>query len=506
MLVWLWNRVGSIWVFVQSIRFRLTMWSTAILTVILLVFSFFVYYRQANDLQYESHNQLQIKSQQLVLLYQASGLFDPDRKRFQAPELMIKGSGLISGKEELALIASNGQTLQAVGGIQENTTTRLIQYWAQANRADVPLDILASQDLVSDSNQGNNYLYLITPLFAEGHPVGLIILGRPVDAEGQLPKLMATLIIGSLLTLLVSLVGGYWLAAQAMAPVRTITRTARGISETGLHKRLNLGAKDELGELADTFDAMLDRLQVAFDRQRRFTADASHELRTPLTIVGLEADQALSHRRSFEEYERAFKVIRSENEFMSRLVNDLLTLARMDAGQTILKQAPLDLSDVALDVIERLSAMACREGIELHAGEFPEVKVDGDYQYLNQMLSNLVQNAIKYAGGQGHHVQIETGRGVSEGVPYGWVRVEDDGYGIPTSHLPHLFNRFYRVDEARTRQQDETAEFDQEKVPDGSGLGLAIVQWIAEAHGGQANVQSELGKGTVFEIRLPLIK
>jgi signal transduction histidine kinase len=357
---------------------------------------------------------------------------------------------------------------------------------------------------LGNSNQKGSFLYLLTPLFAERRPVGLIILGRPVDADGQLPKLIPTLIFGSLLTLLISLAGGYWVAGRAMAPVRTITRTARGISESGLHKRLNLKTQDELGELADTFDAMLDRLQAAFDRQRRFTADASHELRTPLTIVGLEADQALSHRRSYDEYERAFKVIRSENDFMSRLVNDLLTLARMDAGQAVLKPSPLDLSDVALDVVERLSNMARRDGIELHAGDFPEVRVEGDYQYLSQMVSNLVQNAIKYAGGSGHHVQIETGNSVSDGKSYGWVRVEDDGPGIPAEHLPNLFNRFYRVDQARTRRQDESPESDQEKAPDGSGLGLAIVQWIAQAHGGQVNVQSELGKGTTFEIRLPL--
>jgi len=491
--------------FVQSIRFRLTMWSTAILAVILVAFCFFIYYRQSNDLKFEARNQLQVKSEQLMVMYQVSGLFDPDRSHFQAPDLVIRGSGLISGNEELALIDSTGKALQTAGGIRSDAITQLVQYWVQSNRNNLPMDVLSQKDFLNDGSPSDSYLYVITPLFAESHPVGLIILGRLVDADGQLPKLAMTLIIGSLLTLLVSLAGGYWLAAQAMSPVRMITRTARGISETGLHKRLNLDTRDELGELANTFDAMLDRLQAAFDRQRRFTADASHELRTPLTIIGLESDQALSHRRSAEEYERAFKVIRSENEFMSRLVNDLLTLARMDAGQAIIKKSPLDLSDVALDVIERMSSVAGREGIELHAGDFPEVKVEGDYQYLSQMLSNLVQNAIKYAGGQGHHVQIETGKGNLSGVVYAWVRVEDDGPGIPAQHLPHLFNRFYRVDEARTRQQDDSPDADAEKVPDGSGLGLAIVQWIAEAHDGRVSVESEPGRGTAFEIRLPLI-
>jgi signal transduction histidine kinase len=291
-----------------------------------------------------------------------------------------------------------------------------------------------------------------------------------------------------------------------MAPVHTITRTARSISETDLNQRLNLGTQDELGELADTFDAMLERLQAAFDRQRQFTADASHELRTPLTIVSLEADQALARRRSIEEYERALAVIKSENKFMSRLVNDLLTLARMDAGQTQMKFEPLDLSDLALDVIDRLNSIASRAGVELHVGDFPAVEVNGDAQYLTQLITTLVENAIKYAGGRGHHVRVETGQKLIAGQPYGWVQVEDDGPGISAEHLPHLFDRFYRVDQARTRQQDDLPEADQEKDLEGSGLGLSIVQWVAQAHGGQVMVYSEVGKGSTFELQLPCLK
>jgi two-component system OmpR family sensor kinase len=256
--------------------------------------------------------------------------------------------------------------------------------------------------------------------------------------------------------------------------------------------------------LADTFDAMLGRLQAAFDRQRQFTADASHELRTPLTIVGLEADQALSRHRSSEDYERAFKVIKSENEFMAHLVNDLLTLARMDAGQTTLRMETIDLSDIALDVVERLSSLAKRSDVTIDLGELPEVSIQGDHQHLSQMLTNLVENAIKYAGGRGHQVHIETGSHSNGAGAYGWVRVEDDGPGIPAEHLPHLFDRFYRVDKSRTRQQDETLEADQGKAPEGSGLGLSIVQWVAQAHGGMVNVRSELGKGSCFEVELPL--
>ena len=138
----------------------------------------------------------------------------------------------------------------------------------------------------AENGQSKRYIFLITPMAVDQRVTGLVILGRPVDPDGQLTRLALTLLFGSLVTLAIALAGGYWLASRAMAPVRTITRAARVISESGLHRRLRLGRTDELGELADTFDEMLDRLETAFNRQRQFTADASHELRTPLRSSG----------------------------------------------------------------------------------------------------------------------------------------------------------------------------------------------------------------------------
>jgi signal transduction histidine kinase len=250
----------------------------------------------------------------------------------------------------------------------------------------------------------------------------------------------------------------------------------------------------------------LARLQSAFDRQRQFTADASHELRTPLTIVDLEADRALSKRRSPEEYERAMTVIKSENEYMSRLVNELLTLARMDAGQTMIKSEELDLSDLALEVVERLHPLAKRRGVELLTGDLPELLVNGDRQFLIQMLSNLVENGIKYSEGPNQCVQVETGFSKNESASVAWVKVIDNGPGIPAEDLPLIFDRFYRVDKVRSRNgegpQNPAAEDDR---PVGSGLGLSIVQWIVRAHAGQVKVESELGKGTSFTVELPLL-
>jgi len=298
--------------------------------------------------------------------------------------------------------------------------------------------------------------------------------------------------------------GGFWLADQAIQPVKQITQTARSISETDLSLRLNLNRKDELGELADTFDAMLARLQAAFERQRQFTADASHELRTPLTIIDLETSRALSARRSAQEYEHALKVIQSENQFMIRLVNNLLTLARMDAGQVALQNQRLDLSDVTLEVVERLAPLAAKEQVKLTVGELPELPILGDRQYLAQMLTNLVENAIKYTTGEEKRVWVETGCSDAAQGKFAWVRVTDNGPGIPEEHLPHLFDRFYQVDRARTRQSYD-AESQDEQTPSGTGLGLSIAQWIAKAHRGIIRVQSRVGEGSTFEVSLPLV-
>ena len=328
--------------FFKSIRFRLTLWSTAILVVILLVFSIFVYYRQAQYLQVDMRVQLLDQAQRLAPLYHLTGQAGTGPVSSQLPDFTTLNSGMFSSSEALAVIGANGSTIQKVGGISDNLIHQLIQAWQTSGQFPGAVTYVSSSGGLPGLNLENQTLYLVSPITDDRRQIGLIILSSPIDPRGQLNTLLATLVLASLGTLAIALLGGYWLAARAMSPVHTITRTARSISETDLHQRLNLGTQDELGELADTFDAMLDRLQAAFDRQRQFTADASHELRTPLTIVSLEADQALSRRRSGEEYERSLAVIKSENKFMSHLVNDLLTLARMDAGQTQMKFEPLD--------------------------------------------------------------------------------------------------------------------------------------------------------------------
>ncbi|HSB66916.1 MAG TPA: ATP-binding protein, partial [Anaerolineales bacterium] len=316
--------------------------------------------------------------------------------------------------------------------------------------------------------------------------------------------LLISLILGNLITLAIAITGGFWLADRAMRPVHTITQAARQISETDLHKRLNLKGRDELSELGNTFDGMLGRLQAAFERQRQFTADASHELRTPLTIIDLESNRGLSTRRSADEYERILGTIQFENRFMIRLVNNLLSLARMDAGQVKLKYESLDLSDLTSEVIERMQPLARAQGVELLVGDLPETILQGDRATLAQMLTNLVENAIKYSASVTRPcVDISVGKLEQAGKPLAWVKVSDNGIGISPEHLSHIFDRFYQVEQSRNRAASADGDGSGQESS-GTGLGLAIAQWIAQAHQGEIHVESLPGRGSMFEVILPI--
>jgi two-component system OmpR family sensor kinase len=472
-------------VLLHSIRFRLVLWFTAILAVILFAFSAFLFYSQSRNLQEEAIHEIDRR---------VTGLAENVQIALrQGTEQISIPNGLLRDTDVFILLGPDGQVLTSQGSIPAQEAIQIVSTGLQT----AP-HTNESAAIYWTSPNSQNYVFIITPVQGQLGINFLMIFGGILDPNALVRRFLLTLVAGSLLTLAIALAGGFWMADRAMRPVMTITQAARSISETDLSRRLNMKSKDELGELANTFDAMLARLQAAFERQRQFVADASHELRTPLTIVNLETSRAIGSRRSPQEYQHALSIIHSENDFMTSLVNDLLTLARMDAGQTAIEKTRLDLSDVAVETVERLTPLATRNGVTLEAGSLPETRILGDRQYLLQMLSDLVENAIKYTTGDKKRVCVETG--TADGSA--WVRVSDTGPGIAPEHLPHLFDRFYRVDRARTR--DAGPESDP-RSPGGSGLGLSIVQWIAQVHEAEVRVESTLGAGTTFEVRFKAV-
>ncbi len=496
-----------------SVRFRLTLWYVAILGLVLLIFSGLVYLVLSNSLHSGLDDLLRNRAVQLTATYNISdGQLNLQEQDESGPLLPTNG-------ELLLLINSGGSAVQKAGRLTDVAVTDLLKL-VSSDKSNA--EILFNYKLTlpaptnpktgSSSPQQVDYRVLVAPIEENGVRVGTLVLGRSrEEVEATLHSLLLVLLIAAPAALLITAGGGYWLATRAMSPVRAISRTAHKIGETDLSRRLNIETRDELGEMAATFDQMLDRLEGAFERQRQFTADASHELRTPLTIINLEVEQALASKNyTKEEYREALQVVKSEGSQMNRLVNDLLTLARADAGQNILKLETLDLGYLVLEVAERLVPLAQQNGLKLQAAELPELEVRGDYRYLAQMLTNLVENAIKYSSGIGDCILLEVGSSATS--PYNsepdwaWIRVSDNGPGIEAEYLPFLFDRFYRVDAARTHIQAGQEHLNDEN-PNGSGLGLAIVKWIVAAHGGKVTVQSRTGtnSGAVFEVWLPFV-
>lgn len=287
--------------------------------------------------------------------------------------------------------------------------------------------------------------------------------------------------------LTLGVVGGGWLSGRTIRPIATMSVTAKSISAENLSQRIDLKETDnELGQLALVLNQTFDRLQSAFEQQARFTADASHELRTPLSVIMSQIELALSKPRSSDEYLVALETCQRASRRMRALIDSLLLLARFDSGQPDLIRERVDLSEIATESVELVRPLADERRIAL-GSELTPVPFVGDRERLGQVVTNLLSNAIRY-NQDGGRVDVRVERMNGDVV----VSVSDTGIGIPAGDLPHIFERFFRVDRARTR------------VEGGSGLGLSICQSVVEAHGGQITARSEPQRGTTVEVRLPL--
>jgi len=321
-----------------------------------------------------------------------------------------------------------------------------------------------------------------------------VVLRVAYSEEGlwrELGEFGEVLVLGFPIALLLAGVGGYGLARKALAPIDSMATQARKISAERLGDRLSIeNPEDELGKLGTVFNGMLGRLQDAFDQLRRFTADASHELRTPLTAIRSVGEVALQDQRSPAEYRDVIGSMLEEVDRLTRLAESLLALSRADAGHVQLQCediAILRLAKEASSVVEVL-AEEKRQQIDI-AGD-ANLFVSVDRLILRQAIVNLLDNAIKYSP-PGSQILVRVQGGGDKQV---FLDVIDQGPGIPSEHQPYVFDRFFRVDKARTREWG------------GAGLGLSITRWAVEAHGGDITLKSEEGHGTMFRVSLPLAK
>ncbi|MGD0097683.1 MAG: ATP-binding protein [Terracidiphilus sp.] len=335
------------------------------------------------------------------------------------------------------------------------------------------------------------YWVLARPFSLEGETVYLVVAAPEAGNILVLERFWEGLLASAPALLLISSAGGYWLSRRALKPVDKITATARFISIRNLSERLPvIKTGDELQRLAETCNAMLDRLESSVNRINQFTADASHELRGPLSFVRTVAEVALRNPNADAASRRACEDIVEEVAKAAVLLEDMLTLARADAdrGGTDLK--PINLADVVKEACELARPLAEERNLSLTASVCDEqfINVLGDFPTLRRLMWILLDNALKYTQAPG---QIEV-RLITD-KRHAILRVKDSGEGIAESDLPHVFDRFFRADPSRSQTE-------------GSGLGLSIAKWIAEMHDANISVASQLHKGTVVKLVFPLVQ
>jgi heavy metal sensor kinase len=340
-------------------------------------------------------------------------------------------------------------------------------------------------------DEKDTYRGLSRHLSLGGSPYTLVTLQSLHPQRESMEDIRNTFLWTIPLALLFAAAGGYFLARKSLAPIAAMASQARSMGAAHLNRRLEVAnERDELGQLAKTFNELLERLEASFEQQRRFMADASHELRTPVAILRGEAEVTLSKPdRSTDDYRQTLSILREESQRLSHIIEDLFTLARADAGQYPLTPGEAYLDELASEALVRARSLALPKGITLTPAIEPDLPIRGDVNLLSRMLLNLLDNAIKYSP-NGSTVTIACRRESGQYL----VSVSDDGPGIPADLQPRIFERFFRVDKARSRSEGETG---------GAGLGLSIARWIVEAHHGQLTLTRSDSSGSTFTASLP---
>jgi heavy metal sensor kinase len=338
--------------------------------------------------------------------------------------------------------------------------------------------------------KGQHFRFVFQKLDTNGH-IYAVEMGIPADDAVHTLELFRTyLLMFAPLLLLIAAIVGYWMSRRALSPVDALVRTAREVSGTNLKSRLQkLETGDELQRLSDTLNEMLDRIECAFLRVTQFTADASHELRTPVSLIRTEAELALRRSRTEAEYTESLRQILQEAERTTVLIEELLELARADAGRESLTMQFVDLPEVLREVVTSWRQVAAARNLQFSTDICElSASVMGDRTLLRRLADILLDNAFKYTSSPG---SVRLALEVREEVAV--IIVQDSGMGISPEEQQKIFERFYRVDKARSRAQG------------GVGLGLAIAEWIVSQHRGAISVESRPGTGATFRINLPLI-
>ena len=463
----------------KSIRSRLTAWYILLLGIILILFSVFLNYFLSKRLYESVDNSLTVSATVVatsaVMKFNRSPLPGLDQffEQFMGASNLNKFYRIYDGSGNVGSRSNN------------------------IDASKFPLSQKAYADALSGTNSyetflvdGKHPIRVITmPILREKKLVNLVQVGTSLEAVKETLRNLRIFLFTAVPSVLVfATLFARFLARRALKPISKIIKTARDIGQgQELSQRIPVfKVQDELGQLALTFNEMMDRLENSFAQMRQFSSDASHELRTPLTVLQGQNELVLSKLRDPKEYQEVIISNLEEIKYMSKVLEDLFVLSRSDENQVLLNYKRMDLRDLVEEVCRHAEILAEEKDISIVIAFLEQVKINGDEVRLRQMVWNILHNGIKYTQ-PGGELKVS----LLEESGFALLSIQDTGIGIPEKDLPFIFDRFYRVDKARSKDEG------------GSGLGLSICRHIAEAHKGKIKVESKPGLGTRFKIHIP---
>jgi len=457
----------------SSVRTRLTFWYAGVLAISLIAFALLVYYAAAKVFYERQDEALRSTAETVASAYVQE--LDEEQSISKANEVVL--AEMVFPNRYVEVTDTGGRVV----AWSSNLTGHVLA---------IPASTLSSaQQQTISFAVIDNLRVAVTPL-APDRQLGYAAVAEPLSViDESLRRLRREFFAGVPLVLLLASLGGYFLARKTLAPIALMDRQTQRITAENLSARLDvMNKRDELGGLAVTINELLERLENSFQEQRRFIADASHELRTPLAVLRGETEVSLSQSRSIDEYKASLNLIKDEAERLSRIVEDLFVLARQPADRRAVRRQPVRLDQIVAECGRAAQVLAAQKDLKLRVDSGTALSLSGDDELLQRMILNLLDNAVKYTPPRGEiSVELLATNGDAR------LTVRDNGIGIPAKDQPHVFDRFYRVDKARSRALG------------GAGLGLSIARQIAEAHGGTVSVESDAG-GSVFTVELPVGK
>jgi heavy metal sensor kinase len=458
----------------DSVRTRLTLWYAGVLALSLIVFALVVYYAAAAIFYERQDESLRSTAETVASAYVEE--FEETHSLEKAGQIILTE---LAFPNRLVQVTDNaGRSIASTRNFSETALALPSPALGQARQHGLSLVTVKGLRVA------------IVPLSSD-RELGFATVAEPLSViDDGLRRLRRDFYAGVPLILLLASGGGYFLARKSLAPIASMNLQTQRITAQRLSTRLDVdNPKDELGRLATTINDLLTRLETSFKEQQRFITDASHELCTPLAVLRGETEVALNKPRTVSEYQESLSLINAEAERLSRIVEDLFMLARQPIDAPLaLQREPLSLNDTVKDCVRAAQVLAIRKGIELKSeSDAVSIVLNGDDELLKRMILNLLDNAVKYtpAGGE---IFVNLGR--QNGTAR--IAVRDTGIGIAQADQAQVFDRFFRVDKARSR------------VLGGAGLGLSIVAWIVESHQGKISLESSPGQGSLFTVELPL--